>query len=204
MSADGAARYVIAAGTENYSDPEAARLPSVPQEVQTLVAFLTTQHGYQVQLPELAHDPTSKELCDVVVDWLTDDQRNRTDVAVIYYSGHGGTLGNFHYLLTRDTKSGKFASTAVPSDFFVKALGETPRTRRLLLILDTCNSGQGAFNAREVATQLSSVQNLTGEYEGIWVVTASRPREEADQSVFVEAFTQAALDVQSDTGAFQP
>ncbi len=203
MSVDGADRYLIAAGTEDYPNlGEGFRLRSVPREVETITAALTAA-GYQVQLPELAHNPTKSDLEQKVGGWLTDQHRKATDVAVFYYSGHGDTVGSLQYLLTNDSAQDQYAFTAVRPDFFVEALGERPRARRLLLILDTCYSGQGAFNARDVASRLSKVQNLTGDYEGIWVVTASRSREEADQGVFAEAVARAVDEVQRDAGVLQ-
>lgn len=181
-------RYLIAAGTVGYrSHP---RLAAVHRDVQTIASFFTAE-GYQPQLLELRTDPTSLQLRTRLAHWLTDPgQRRDDDVAVFYYSGHGDTSGTRHFLLTAD--SGETSElTAVPTDFLVAALSDHPRTRRLLLILDTCRSGQGALNLAEAAARLAPVQQLDGESEGVWVIAASRPAEEAEDGAFADAFVQA-------------
>ena len=202
MSVDSWRRFVIASGTENYAR-EQDRLESVPADLATMIEFFTGQ-GYLEQLPDLRHDPTSDALRTLLANWLNDQQRQDSDVAVVYYSGHGDTDAGFHYLLTADTLEDHYEGTALPADFFVRALGGRPKVRRLLLILDTCYSGQGAFNAAEVAARMAATQNLSGPYEGVWVVAASRSREEAEQSAFAAAFVRAAQDLQRATGALQP
>ncbi|MFI6827604.1 caspase family protein [Kribbella sp. NPDC050241] len=194
-------RFVIASGTEHYSQGQ-DRLESVPADLATMVAFFTGQ-GYLEELPDLRHDPTSAELRTMLSGWLNDQRRQDSDVAVFYYSGHGDSLATFHYLLAADTLEGQYPATALRADFLVEALGDQPRVRRLLLILDTCYAGQGAFNAAEVGARMAAAQNLTGKYEGVWVLTASRSREEAEQATFATAFVQAARDLQQSTGALQ-
>ncbi|MEV6273350.1 caspase family protein [Kribbella sp. NPDC051936] len=201
MTAELDRRFVIASGTENYRVPE-HRLESVPADLQTIVDFLIGE-GYVEQLPELRHDPTSDELRTSLDRWLNDAQRQDSDVAVFYYSGHGDTQANLHYLLAADTEEGMYESTALPADFLVRSLGGRPRVRRLLIVLDTCYSGQAAFNAAEVGARMAAVQRLDGPYEGVWVLTASRTREEADQAAFASAFVRAARDLQSATGGLQ-
>ncbi|WP_329484288.1 caspase family protein [Kribbella sp. NBC_01484] len=201
MTVDPGRRFLIAAGTENYRLKE-DRLESVPADLRTMVEFFTGQ-GYLEQLPELRHDPTSDALRALLGGWLNNDQRQASDTAVFYYSGHGDTDASFHYLLAANTVQGSYEATALPADFMVKALGGEPKVRRLLMILDTCYAGQGAFNAVEVGARMAATQRLDGRYEGVWVLTASRSREEADQAAFASAFVQAAQDLQQAAGALQ-
>jgi WD40 repeat protein len=193
-------RFVIAAGTATYDHH--APLLSVPDDLKTIVHFFTGE-GYQEQLTELRLNPTSTDLRGAISLWLTDgQQRTKDDVAVIYYSGHGATQDPYHYLLTAESDQA-YEGTALSADFFVRALGSPPKTRRLLIILDACYSGQGALNLVEAAARMSGGQELLGEHEGVWVIAASRPREEADQGAFANTFRQAVQDVQEDAGGLQ-
>jgi hypothetical protein len=176
VAADEDRRFLIAAGTQHYRHL-GSELTAVPAELRKVVALFTEQ-GYAEQLTELRHDPTKAALETGLSGWLNDPTRQRTDIAVIYLSGHGDIDGVMFYLLTADTKEGQYAATAVSAAFLVWALGSSPRARRVLLILDTCYAGQGALHASEAAGRMAPWQNLTGPYEGIWVVAASRPKEE--------------------------
>ena len=68
-----------------------------------------------------------------------------SDTAVIYYSGHGDSQASFFYMLTADSKENRYADTALRADYILEALGENPKLRRVLLILDACYAGQGAL-----------------------------------------------------------
>lgn len=181
-------RYLVAAGTSAYSTHP--RLVGVARDVKEIARFFAAE-GYQEELLDLRHDPVSTEYKSELARWLSDpDERRDNDVIVVYYSGHGDTSGSRHFLLTADSGNAS-VETAVPTDFFMEALTDRPRTRRLLLILDTCKSGQGALNLAEAAARWAPIQWLDGEDEGVWVIAASRPIEEAEDGAFAEALVQA-------------
>ena len=67
----------------------------------------------------------------------------------------------------------------------------------------TCYAGQGAFDASGVAARMSPWQNF-GDGEGIWVVAAASPKQEAQERLFADAFLEAAGQLQQTTGPMQP
>ena len=86
MPAEDSRRFLIAAGTEHYDDGD--ELASVPEDLRKMVGFFGGL-GYREQLPEVRLDPTSPALRSELSDWLTGSDRQASDTAVIYYSGHG-------------------------------------------------------------------------------------------------------------------
>jgi WD40 repeat protein len=194
-------RFLIASGTERYSDAD--RLASVPHDLAKVTGFFTAL-GYCEQLPDVRLDPSSSALRRALSAWLNGADRQASDTAVIYYSGHGDSHAGSFYLLTADTKPNRYADTALRADFVLEALGEMPAVRRLLLILDTCYAGQGAFNAAEVAARMAPWQSFGLDDEGIWVLAASSPRQEAEERLFADAFLEAAELLQQTTGTLQP
>ena len=138
--------------------------------------------GYCEQLPEVRLDPSSSMLRRALSEWLNGSDRQDSDTAVIYYSGHGDTQASYFYLLTADSKENRYADTALRADYVLEALGETPKVRRLLLILDACYAGQGAFDAASVAARMSPYLNFSEDDEGVWVVAAASPKQEAQEA----------------------
>ena len=144
VPADASRRFLVVAGTEHYDSGE--ELASVPEDLRKIAGFFGGL-GYREELPEVRLDPSSSVLRRALSEWLNGSDRQASDTAVIYYSGHGDTQASFFYLLTADSKENRYADTAVRADFVLEALGEIPKVRRLLLILDACYAGQGAFDA---------------------------------------------------------
>ena len=193
-------RYLIVSGTECYQDsPE---LPSVPGDLRRIAEFFC-QFGYNEALGEFRLDPASNELRTALSQWLTSTDRSTSDTVVIYYSGHGDISAGIYYLLTADTRTGEYAASALHADYPIEVLGEDPRVRRMLLIVDACFAGAGAFDAAVLAARMSGQQRWA-DGEGVWVVVASSSREIAEEAAFSTAFTEAAAQLQEEAGRLQP
>jgi WD40 repeat protein len=201
VPADASRRFLVAAGTEHYEDGDELR--SVPDDLRKVVEFFG-RLGYEEQLPELRLDPTSTALRGALSEWLNGSDRQTSDTAVIYYSGHGDTQASFFYVLTADSKENRYADTALRADYVLEALGENPKVRRVLLILDTCYAGQGGFDAASIAARMAPYLNFSGDDEGVWVVAAASPKQEAQERLFADAFVEAVGQLQKATGTLQP
>jgi WD40 repeat protein len=201
VPADASRRFLVAAGTEHYQGVE--ELASVPEDLRKMAGFFG-RLGYYEQLPEVRLDPTSAALRTALSEWLNGPDRQASDTAVIYYSGHGDSQADSFYLLTSDTKEDQYAATALPADYVLRALGENPKVRRVLLILDACYAGQGAFDAADLAARMAPWQSISGDDEGVWVVAAASPKQEAQERLFTDAFLEAAEQLQQTTGTLQP
>ena len=201
MAADASRRFLIAAGTEHYGYGDV--LASVPEDLSKITRFFGSL-GYREQLPDVRLDPSSNVLREALAEWLNSSERQASDTAVIYYSGHGDSQASYFYLLTADSRENRYADTALRADYVLEALGENPKVRRILLILDACYAAQGAFNAAEVAARMSPYLNFTGDDEGVWVVAAAGQKQEAGEGLFADAFLEAAGQLQEASGTLQP
>ena len=201
MSGDASRRFVVAAGTEHYDGAD--ELASVPEDLRKIVGFFG-RLGYCEQLPDVRLDPRSTTLRRALSEWLNGADRQASDTAVIYYSGHGDIQASYFYLLTADSKENQYADTALRADYVLEALGENPRVRRVLLILDACYAGQGAFDIAAIAARMSPWQNFSADDEGVWVVAAASPKQEAQERLFADAFIEAAEQLQQTIGTLQP
>jgi hypothetical protein len=197
---DGAPRYLIASGTQSYIDPD-DRLERVPDELRRITE-LFREYGFAETLTDLRLDPAAQDFKAGLEDWLTDDAQDPEGAAVVYYTGHGFTTPGGHYLAFRDTVIGK-AARAVETGELVTLVGPTPRVRRLLIIIDACESGGGLLDAVQRAARAATWQLPWQWREGIWVIAATRPKEKAAQSAFVSAFVHAVRQAAETTGAEQ-
>ncbi|MFD1048149.1 caspase domain-containing protein, partial [Kibdelosporangium lantanae] len=170
-------RYLITAGTSVYANTFA--LPSVPQD---LADVGTTLESLGYSLAFTLTDPRTDELRAALDTWVGSDVRG-DDALILYYTGHGERDSTRHYLLCADTVPGRLAGTALATEDVVRIL-TSEGVRRLLLIVDTCYSGQGTVDAL-------SLLNLRTDYDGLLafaVIAAARGRETAEEGAFAQAF----------------
>jgi hypothetical protein len=105
VPADAFRLFLVAAGTEHYQD--LGKLASVPEDLRKMAGFFG-RLGYREQLLEVRLDPTSTALRTALSEWLNGSDRQASDTAVIYYSGHGDRQADAFYLITSDTKEDQY------------------------------------------------------------------------------------------------
>ena len=193
-------RYLIASGTQSYLPPY-EQLEQVPDELR-LITELFREYGFEETLTDLRLNPTAQEFRVALEDWLTDESRDPEEVAVVYYTGHGFTAFDGHYLAFQDTVIGKVAQ-AVETSTLIRLVGPDPRVRRLLIIIDTCESGTGLLDAVQRTARAAPWQLPWQPREGIWVIAATRPVQDAAQGAFASAFVHAVRRTAETTGAEQ-
>jgi uncharacterized caspase-like protein len=185
-------RFLIAAGTARYDYlPKKAQLPAVEDDLRLIVEIFTRKLGYKRVLHDLGNNPTTEQLRTRLEGWLTHSGRRASDVVVFYYSGHGMTVGQRkHYLLTSNSRERNPVSTAFPTESLVEMLDGTD-IQQLLILLDTCNSGQRAIDFSQIAGRISGSLSVKKEHpSGIYCLSAGRPKDEADEGVFARALVQ--------------
>jgi hypothetical protein len=112
------------------------------------------------------------------------------DYLVVYIAGHGEVLeGGRHVLLTADTDPRDVPNGLSTVQLADKMLLGTP-VQRLLLLLDTCYSGQGG-NQLAAAVLAGMERDWTGDRSGLVVITSSQPFEQANAGAFPDLLTQA-------------
>ena len=182
-------RLLIATAMASYqNNPEWDR-PSLTQGRQRIIDLFTKDLGY-THLPEIGLDPSAAELTSklrAVCKRLVRPQ----DYLVVYIAGHGEILDDGgHVLLTSDIDPDDI-SDALPTVELARKMLRGTGVQRLLLLLDTCYSGQGGNEF--TAAVLGSMQHDwgTGDHPGLAVVTSAQPFEQAEAGVFPRLLVEA-------------
>lgn len=203
MSTPKSTRYLIATGTQTYANlGEEFTLASVPLEIDRIASTLAARLDYTSVLESVREDPSNRDLLDGLHDWFSSPERQGDETIILYCTGHGEVLGETFYLLTSNTVDANLSLTAVDVRALVHLLREQGLVRRLLIIIDACNSGEGVHTIVSAVMHNASLLDFSGD-EGIWVIGAARPREEAEQGAFVDAFIRALEYCLENTGEAQ-
>jgi WD40 repeat protein len=168
-------RYYIATGTATYKD-SALDLPTVVTDLKDITDALEAVGFTKADVsPPL--NPTAEDL-EALQGWF--EQREPEDDVVLYYVGHGKS-DDQHYLVLQ-TK--EFASMDL-----VRTFARKPMARRILLVLDTCESGSAALDVAEKLRSFEDRFHRAGAY--LSLVTSSRTYGEAQAGAFTPAFAKA-------------
>ncbi|MEU6065876.1 MULTISPECIES: caspase family protein [Streptomyces] len=194
MSDDGTRgprRFLIATAVGHYpkAPPELEwDRPGLAEARRQVVDLFTRELAYR-HVSELGLNPTKDQLLQELRDFCRAADRRPDDIVAVYLAGHGEVLDNGEYvLLTSDTDPDDLYDALLPSTLARKILAGT-KVRRLLLMLDTCFSGQGG---NELVSAMAKLKNDWREEEaGLAVVTSAQPRELAQTGAFPELFGEA-------------
>src|SRR5262245_29300248 len=110
------AREALFIGTTQYSDPLFKKLTAPTADVAELHALLTSpQVGDFVSNPPLLNRPAAELLVELEAFF---EGRARSDLLVLYISGHGelDDHGNL-FLIATNTTHKRLRSTAIPANF---------------------------------------------------------------------------------------
>lgn len=136
---------------------------------------------------KLMTDPLDKTTLKKAIEELF---ATPSDVALIYFSGHGALTSTGGYIVTRDSKR---YDEGIPMDQILLLANNSTATNKII-ILDCCYSG--AFGSPE-----SSDSNLSQLGEGVTVLTASRKYESAVEIDGSGVFTSLLIDALQGTAA---
>ncbi|MUG93037.1 caspase family protein [Scytonema sp. UIC 10036] len=195
--------YLIACGTSEYDD-NYNPLPSVNEDLKTVVEVFTQHFGYERVLEDLQSNPRAEELKRQFADWLQDKDRRETDIVIFYYSGHGDSLpGDGHYLVMKDTIIDQIGTTVLLTKDLVRPLiNKGVKISQILYIIDTCHSGSGAIDvtnfALNVIQQYQPVEKKTNI--AVHAIAACRAKQTANEGVFSNALANAVKKLCQDVG----
>ncbi|MFF6912576.1 caspase family protein [Streptomyces sp. NPDC012466] len=184
-------RYLIAIAISHYPNAPAELewdRPGLADARRGIVELFTGELGY-THVSDLGLNPTKNQLTRELREFCRSPERRPDDVIAVYLAGHGEVLDNGDYvLLTADTEPDDLYDALLPSTLARKILAGT-KVRRLLLMLDTCFSGQGG---NELLSTMARLKNDWREDEaGLAVITSAQPRELAQTGAFPELLTEA-------------
>ncbi|MET9901697.1 caspase family protein [Streptomyces sp. NPDC006446] len=189
---EGPRRCLIATAVSRYPKCPDWDRPGLVQAREQVIELFTQQLGYRHE-SALGLDPTMQQLRERLRAFCTSAERREDDLVVLYLSGHGEVLedGGEHVLLMSDTDPADVPFTSLPTADLVRVIRGT-RVRRLLLILDTCYSGQGGNELAAAALERLGTQwaqSATGA--GLVIVSSAQPHQQAKTGLFPKLLSQA-------------
>lgn len=198
------ARFLITVGVAEYDRlPAEDQLPSVPHEIRTIVELFGTDLGYSRVLQDLAASPPAESIRARLSTWLTESERHADDLVVIYWSGHGETGNDGRHYLLASNFEGNYAAQALCTEDLGHILAASP-VRNMLVMLDTCYSGQGLVDLSGMRHAIESHNTGTNPSGGgLYLVASSRRKEVAGQGKF-SAMLVDAFNAQRHGGLTQP
>ena len=164
-------------------------LPVAAEEAGKLAADLVS-HGYELSRQDLLKGGEKNVVEDALNDWfahVADGSR-----VILFWTGHGGSGGNRHYLVCRNSPKVNITSHDAISPDLIGELIAKCNAEKILIILDTCYSGDGARQIVSVlegilATRLSA----PGQQRAFAIIASAHPLEEAQEAVFSKALRTA-------------
>lgn len=191
--------YMLAIGVGNYAQDH-LRLQYPSKDARDLARTLREQQGRQygqVFIRELLEREASRDNILAGLAWLR-SQTTAKDVAVLFLAGHGisDPADGRYYFLPADADLSSPESTMVDAGQIQAALAST--RGRVLLLLDTCHSGNvlvGRGGPR--ATDFSRVVNeMASADSGVVVYAASSGTQASQESARWNngAFTKAIIE----------
>ncbi|MFI8216640.1 caspase family protein [Streptomyces sp. NPDC085932] len=191
MSGTEPRRYLVATAVSHYPNAPAELewdRPGLVEARRAIVDLFTDRLGY-THVSDLGLNPTKQQLLRELRAFCRSPERRPDDVVAVYVAGHGEVLDNGDYvLLTTDTEPDDLYDALLPGTLARKILAGT-KVRRLLLMLDTCFSGQGG---NELLSTMARLKNDWHEDQsGLAVITSAQPRELAQTGAFPQLLTEA-------------
>ncbi|MFJ3673899.1 hypothetical protein ACIPSE_46435, partial [Streptomyces sp. NPDC090106] len=167
--------------------------PQLVEARDKVIEVFTGRLGYR-HVSGLGLDPSRFQLTDQLRSFCRTGDRREDDLLAVYLSGHGEILddGGDHVLLTADTDPDDVSYTALPTVDLARAMLRDTKVRRLLLVLDTCYSGQGGNELAAAALERISHQwGRTAAGSGLVVVSSAQPHQQAKAGLFPRLLTDA-------------
>ncbi|HEY8986245.1 MAG TPA: caspase family protein [Streptomyces sp.] len=188
-------RFLIATAVAHYANAPQWDRPGLVEARARIVELFTGRLGY-THVDDLGLDPTREQLTGRLRAFCRAPDRRPDDVLAVYVAAHGEVVegSEDHVLLTSDTDPDDVADALPTVELARRMLLDTP-VRRLLLMLDTCYSGQGGHEVTAAALTRTT-RHWAGEPgTGLVVVSSAQPAEQASVGAFPRLLGDAVEDV---------
>jgi WD40 repeat protein len=190
-------KFLIATATAHYKNARAWDRPGLVQARLDIIDLFCHRFGYQ-HVTDLGLDPTEHQLTRRLREFCKSSERREDDLVTVYIGGHGEVLdedaGGGHVLLTHDSEPDDIADALATETLARKMLADT-KVRRLLLLLDTCYSGQGGNEVAVAALERMSRRWGATPGSGLVIVSSAQPLEQAQTGFFPRGLREAVEDM---------
>ncbi|WP_128428119.1 AAA family ATPase [Streptomyces cyaneus] len=189
MSGSDPRRFLIATAVSHYPHAPEWDRPGLVEARREIVELFTTKLGYE-HVSDLGANPTQHQLLREIREFCRSPERRPDDIVAVYLTAHGELLRaeDEYVLLTSDTRPEDLHDALQP-DLLVRKILAGTKVRRLLLMLDTCYSGQGGNELLAAMAKLKS--NWREQDAGLAVITSTQPYELARTGAFPELLSEA-------------
>lgn len=132
-------RFALLIACNDYSDPDFKQLKAPKQDANALAELLKDRSIGDFEEVKVLEDQSYYGINEEIYAFFND--RKVDDVALLYFAGHGikGEDSELYFAAV-NTKRKLLAPTAISSTSINKAMLNS-RSRRQVLLLDCCNSG---------------------------------------------------------------
>jgi len=150
-----AGTYVIAAGVEQYDDPQISALSYAVADAKSVAAAFRASGASPRDVTVLTSDSANAARRPSRINLLrafgaVKSQAKTDDKLIFFFAGHGVERGDEHYLLGVDTQRDLLEETALSMTVVSKALEGLP-CGEVLFLIDACRNdpaaGRGAVDA---------------------------------------------------------
>ncbi|MYS94045.1 MULTISPECIES: caspase family protein, partial [Streptomyces] len=185
-------RFLIATAVSRYLKSPELNRPGLAEARQSVIDLFTDKLGYQHH-SALGMDPTRAQLSDQLRMFCISPERREDDFVAVYICSHGEVLDDRrdHVLLASDTDPEDLSYTALRTADLADAMLRGTKVRRLLLVLDTCFSGQGGNEMAASALDRISAQWGQDTGSGLVVISSAQPHQQAQTGLFPRLFRDA-------------
>ena len=190
-------RFFLAGVVSRYQHEPSWNREELGADLRAMTSLFTGELGYE-HVPLIGLDPTWLQIQDALRDFSTARDRHPDDYVVLYLAGHGevleaGPAGPEHILLPADAVPSDLRRRTVRSADLAEWMLAGTKVRRLLVLIETCYSGQGGVDfARNAAPWAGTPDRFdTPDESGVVVVSATWPRQEAVPGAFASGFIRA-------------
>jgi hypothetical protein len=167
-----AGKFALIIGNSQYDDPNLGRLKAPDQDVLGLEEVLKAPEiGQFDEVTTLLNEGAASVRKAIALFY---ERRQREDLLLLYFSGHGVKDEQGHlYLALRDTETGLLAGTAIEAAF-ISGRMDRSLSKRQVLVLDCCHSGAFAGGAKAAqGVSVGTAEAFEGTGLGRVILTAT-------------------------------
>ncbi|MBE0670424.1 MAG: caspase family protein [Anaerolineales bacterium] len=167
-------RYALVIGTSNYLDENFRSLNSPSVDAQRFASVLQNADIGAFTHVELMLDKNKHEIEQAIEQFY--DNKQRDDLLLLYYSGHGIKSSDGKLLLTASNTTYKALRATSVQDRFVKESMNNSASERQILILDCCFGGaivEGAKSDNIVGQSVDALAYFQSMGHGRAIIAAS-------------------------------
>ena len=165
-------KFALIIGNSRYDDASLGRLKAPDIDVYELESVLKSPEVGRFDEVATLLDQDCASVRKAIARFY--DQRQRDDLLLLYFSGHGVKDEQGHlYLALRDTESGLLAGSAIETAF-ISGRMDRSFSKRQVVVLDCCHSGAFAHGAKGAqGASVGTAEAFEGTGLGRVVLTAT-------------------------------